>query len=417
MPQPVTTPPTTPLPINTANPAYQAIFRRYIVTGLRQTLTDLGGESFTLAESQRQQIWHLLSYGLALDESWPHVRALLLTLAPKMEQAGFRQDWLSYLARGLDQARSLEDRRAEAELNLQVGYLHLRLRQLDQARIHLSIAQEIFTQLDDLVGRCAAMNRLAATARYGGDLAQARALLTHTLAVLPEGTAEWGYSHFGAGLLYRELLDLDVARQHFEQSLVISIRLGSRRQTGLCILNLGIIHFDQKAYARAADRALAAGFIFEEIGDLHNLASAHMNAGIAYGQLDRLDQTLTLYAKAEAIFHRLHDSVSLAMIHCNQGIAYRQLQRSAEAIQSFQAGIVLWDQVGNLKRRINLVSGLGKAQMDLAQFDAAIATLTTGLAELEAAGPDGAVDNEYLRLTDVMRRDIALARLGERSLD
>lgn len=50
--------------------------------------------------------------------------------------------------------------------------------------------------------------------------------------------------------------------------------------------------------------------------------------------------------------------------------------------------------------------------MDLAQFDAAIATLTTGLAELEAAGPDGAVDNEYLRLTDVMRRDIALARLG-----
>lgn len=65
------------------------------------------------------------------------MRALLLTLAPKMEQAGFRQDWLSYLARRLDQAHSLEDRRAEAELNLQVGYLHLRLRQLDQARIRV----------------------------------------------------------------------------------------------------------------------------------------------------------------------------------------------------------------------------------------------------------------------------------------
>lgn len=61
------------------------------------------------------------------------------------------------------------------------------------------------------------------------------------------------------------------------------------------------------------------------------------------------NQTLTLYAKAEAIFHRLHNSVSLAMIHCNQGIAYRQLQRSAEAIQAFQAGIVLWDQVSNLR--------------------------------------------------------------------
>lgn len=418
MTHPVTTqslpPPTLPQP---SNPVYQATFRRYIVTGLRQTLGDLGSESFTLAESQRQQIWHLLSYGLALDESWPQVRELLLALAPKMEQAGFREEWLSYLTSGLDQARTLGDRRTEAELNLQVGFLHLRLRQLGQARLHLSAAQGIFTDLDDLVGRCAAMNRLAATARYGGDLAQARTLLAHTLAVLPEGTAEWSYSHFGAGLLYRELLDLDVARQHFEQSLNVSIHLGNRRQTGLCILNLGLIHFDQKAYSQAADRAVAAGSIFAEIGDLHNLASAHMNAGIAYSQMNQIDQALALFAQAETVFHRLHDPVSLAMIHCNQGIAYRQLHRPEEAIQAFQAGIVLWGQVGNLKRRINLVSGLGKAQMDLAQFDAAIATLTAGLAELEAAGPDAAVDNEYHRLTDVLRRDIALARRGERSLD
>ena len=412
-----TTQPTTPLPSNPANPAYQAIFRRYIVTGLRQTLDDLGGEGFTLAESQRQQIWHLLSYGLTLDGSWPQVRELLLALAPKMEQAGFREEWLSYLARGLDQARTLGDRRAEAEINLQVGFLYLRLRHLDTAQAHLTAAQDLFTALDDLAGRCAAMNRLAATFRYAGDLAQARSLITYTLSALPEGTAEWAYSHFAAGLLYRELLDLNVARQHFEQSLVVSIRLGNRRQTGLCILNLGLVHFERKAYAQAADRAVAARVIFEEIGDLHNLASVLMNAGNAYSQMNQVDQALALFAQAEAIFHRLHDSVSLAMIHCNQGIAYRQLQRFDDAIQAFQAGIVLWDQVGNLKRRINLVSGLGKAQMDLAQFDAALATLTTGLAELEAAGPDAAVDNEYLRLTDVLRRDIALAGRGERSLD
>lgn len=417
MPQLVITPPTMPLPSNTGNPAYQATFRRYIVAGLRQTLDDLGGESFTLTESQRQQIWHLLSYGLVLDESWPHVRELLLALAPKMEQAGFREEWLAYLEAGVAQARAQNDPRAQAELRFQVGFLYLRLRRLDEAQENLTAAQGLFTDLGDLVGRCAAMNRLAAAVRYGGDFAQARLLVAYTTATLPEGTEEWAYSHFSAGLLYRELLDLDVARQHFERALAVSDRLGNRRQVGLCILNLGLIYFEQKAFAQSVDRAVAAGSIFEEIGDLHNLGISHMNAGIAYSQLNQVDQALALFAQAEAVFHRLHDSVSLAMIHCNQGIAYRQLQRPEAAIQAFQTGIVLWDQIGNLKRRINLVSGLGKAQMDLAQFDTAIQTLTTGLAELEAAGPDGANDGQYARLVDVLNRDIVLAGRGERSLD
>ena len=411
MPQPVATQPPP------ADPAYQSIFSRYLTAGLRRTLDDLAGEHFTLSESQRQQVWHLLSYGLALDEIWPQVRALLLALAPKMEQAGFREEWLSYLEAGLRQARAQADGRAEAELSLQVGFLYLRLRRLDQAHLHLCVAQERFTALDDLAGRCAAMNRLAAVARYRGDMAQARTLVAQTLAQLPEGTAEWGYGHFSAGVLYRELLDLDVARHHFEQALTISNQLRNQRQMALCILNLGLIHFEQKQFQDAAGRALSALSIFEEIGDLHHQAIAQMNAGIAYGQMDRLDRTLALYAQAEALFHRLHDPMSLAMICCNQGIAYRQLHRPEEAIQAFQAGIDLWAQIGNLKRRINLVSGLGKAQMDLAQFAAAIQTLSAGLAELEAAGPDAAVDNEYLRLTDVLRRDMALARLGERSLD
>ena len=400
-----------------AAPAYQLLFHRYIDSALRTALADLTTENFVLSESQRQQVWHLLSYGLVVQESWPQVRDLLLALAPKMEQAGFRDEWLAYLGSGLVQARSLGDRRAEAELNLQVGFLHLRMRQLDQAQLHLSTAQALFTDLGDLVGRCAAMNRLAATARYVGNVTQARSLIDYTLSALPEETAEWAYSHFAAGLLYRELLDLDVALRHFEQSLAVSIRLGNRRQTGLCVLNLGLVHFAQKTYAQAAERAMAAGAIFEEIGDLHNLATAHMNAGIAYGQLDQLDQTLALYARSEAIFHRVHDPVSLAMICCNQGIAYRQLKQPSQAADAFKAGIDLWAQVGNVKRRINLVSGLGKAQMDLGQFDTAIETLTAGLAELEAAGPDAAVDNEYERLTAVMRRDIDLARQGELSPD
>ena len=401
----------------TVDPAYQGLFRRYLDVALRAALADLKGDTVTVDEGKRQQVWHLLSYGLGVAESWPHVRELLLALAPKMEQAGFRTEWLGYLETGLVQSRSLADRRAEAELTLQVGYLHLRLRQLDQAKAQLTAARDLFIELDDLVGQCAAINRLAAAVRYAGDMAQARSLLSYTLSVLPEESEEWGYSHFGAALLYRELLDLDTAAYHLEQCLAVSTRYGNRRQMGLCVLNMGLIFFEQKAYAQAVEHSLAAATIFEEIDGLQDLATAKMNAGIGYSQLGQVDTALTLYAQAELLFHRLHDPVSLAMIHCNQGIAYRQLTRPAEAIQAFQAGILLWDQVGNLKRRINLVSGLGKAQMDLGQFDQAIATLTAGLAELEAAGPDGPTDGQYARLVDVLNRDIALAQRKERSLD
>lgn len=400
-----------------SDPTYGALFQRYVIAGLRSSLADLGGEDFTLSDSQRQQVWHLLSYGLMLGEVWPDVRALLLALAPKMEQAGFREEWLAYLEAGVAQAQAQKDPRARAELSFQVGFLYLRLRRLDEAQLHLTVAQELFAELGDLAGGCAAMNRLSATARYRGDFALARSLVAYTTATLPEGTEEWAYSHFSAGLLYRELLDLDVASRHFEQSLAVSERLGNRRQVGLCFLNQGLIYYAEGAFAQSIERSLAALAVFAEIGDLHTQAIAQMNAGIAYSQMKQVDQAMDLYAQAEVIFHRLHDPVSLAMTYCNQAIAYRQHNRPEDAIRAFQAGIVLWDQIGNLKRRINLVSGLGKAQMDLGQFGTAIQTLSTALAELEAAGPDAAVDNEYLRLTDVLRRDIALAERGERSLD
>ena len=101
-----------------------AKFQHYLARNLRY-LTQLVASAEPLPdEALRVQAMHSLSYAFGLPDLWPVTRQLLLTLAPKMEQAGHRSDWLVYLAQATQVSEQQQDWETAAECYLQRGLLH-----------------------------------------------------------------------------------------------------------------------------------------------------------------------------------------------------------------------------------------------------------------------------------------------------
>ena len=74
----------------------QALFTNYIIAGVGASLARVRTAEYVVADVDRQQAWHLLSFALKVEEAWPVTRALVVALAPKLELAGCREDWIPY---------------------------------------------------------------------------------------------------------------------------------------------------------------------------------------------------------------------------------------------------------------------------------------------------------------------------------
>ncbi|MCP4289822.1 MAG: hypothetical protein GY792_36285, partial [Gammaproteobacteria bacterium] len=71
---------------------YPALFRAYVVRSMAQLRVELSEVGSILSADEQEQALHALSFALKLPEAWPETRALLLAIAPKMEQAGYRDE-------------------------------------------------------------------------------------------------------------------------------------------------------------------------------------------------------------------------------------------------------------------------------------------------------------------------------------
>ena len=127
---------------------YPAIFRGYVVRSTQHILSVIRQAGAILPPEDRDQALHTLSYALKLPEAWPDARALLLIMAPKMEQAGFRDEWIPYLQQGADQSQQIGDTEAGAELHLHLGILYQLRSKYKEARTHLEISAKAFEKLD-----------------------------------------------------------------------------------------------------------------------------------------------------------------------------------------------------------------------------------------------------------------------------
>ena len=393
--------------VNTADPPlmtdYPAIFRGYIVKNTQDILARVRPAGAILPPAEREQALHTLSYALNLPEAWPDTRVLLLTMAPKMEQAGYRDEWTPYLVQGIQQSQALDDSEAEAELHFQLGRVYRLRSKYKEARIEFETSIKGFERLNTPFNQARAMNRLAQVARLERRFAEATRLAEDALSLLGEQEAERGYSYLVLGMVAFDKRKWPEAVELLSLSLSLWARENNQRMMGRCLMSLGAALLPMNRYEEAIDACQKAIILFEEIQDPIHQAITQMNLGNVYHYIDQSDKALELHLQAERIFRQAQDLFYLAHINHNIGMAHRKLQQWERAEEAYLLSIEQQEKIGNVAWLGNTMDGLGLVYLGQGQPEKAVATFEEALNRLAEIEGEPGYENLFEMVSSHLR--------------
>jgi tetratricopeptide (TPR) repeat protein len=199
----------------------------------------------------------------ALERQWPELAWHLSDVMwPLLLYRKHYRDRLDIDQRGVAAARAWSNEWAEAEMLKRLGRVSTVLGWHDQAERQLRSAEGLFTGQGDRIGAAGAEEYLA--------------------------------------LLYLETGRLGLATERFERLLVTHRELGTERNVGLTLINLGSVLPRQRRAMEAVDRLSEAHEIFAKLSDSDpfNGARVLVALGDAYRHTGELDQAQAWAGKA-----------------------------------------------------------------------------------------------------------------------
>lgn len=345
-------------------PDYADLFKTYVLQSVESTLATFAADAVHDWDAARARALHVLSFSLALAEAWPATRDLLLQLAPKMEQAGHRDDWLPDLERGVARSQAQHDHLAEAELARFIGEL-LRLRsKFDLARQWLDRSVTIFAALGADQGHARTLNELAFVAWQQHRYDEAEALAQRALTLLDANDPERATCFSRLGLVATDRQQWSEAERYHRTALEIRQQQGDQRKIAWSLQNLGYALRGQGKFTEAIVSYQEAIAILEEIQDQANVAITRMNLSTVYSLNKQTTKALEIYGLAENTFRRLYDLQNLAKVLTCKGLDYLVLRDWLQAESNFIASSTLFQQIGDVEWRLNALDGLGLAYLN-----------------------------------------------------
>jgi tetratricopeptide (TPR) repeat protein len=338
---------------------YLAVFKRHIVKRTQIILSRVQQVGVVLPIETLKQALHILDYSLKLPEAWPDTRSLLLTMAPKMEQAGYRDEWIPYLRQGIHQSRQLRDEETEAELHIQLGILFQLRGNYEVARSHLEASVKAFASVGNSHGQARALNQLAFVAQRQRQFEEAVGFVQRALQLSAEDDAERAFSCFVLGMVTLERRDWPEAVDLFQRASNIWEQKNDYRMVGRTLTLLGSALRQLERYTEAINMYERAITLLEQANDPVHEAMAQMNLGNVYERLSRPDKALEFHLQAEEVFREVQDRLHLAHVTHNIGMVYRELKQWHEAENAYRTSMELWKQLGNVERLVNTMDGLG----------------------------------------------------------
>ncbi|MEZ4869335.1 MAG: tetratricopeptide repeat protein [Caldilineaceae bacterium] len=406
---PMVSTPTTAPPASTYATPHSASFGRYIEAGLQEMLTRVAATENLVDEEDRQQAWHLLSFALDVEVSWPATRALLLALAPKMEQAGFRADWLLYLEQGVQASRQQCDRLAEAELALQIGIVQRLMSNFERAHRWLTVSLEQSAALNQLRNQARVLNELAWLDYLQQHYQAAVEHVEQAMTKLDHEDAERGMSYRVLGMIAINQERWQEAEIYHRQALAAFEAQGDVRKIARGLANLAGALLGQERLQEAIVYYQQVAALFEEVGDSYHLAIVQMNLGRTYYQDHQLHQAILYYHQAEVLLRKLHDRLNLAHTYTNLGNCNRTLLSLTVAEENFVAAMALYEELGESGWHLNAMDGLVMTLLADQRFDQALEWLERALAIL----PTVQHTSNYAYLCRSLNEHLAEAKRGQ----
>jgi tetratricopeptide (TPR) repeat protein len=359
-------------------------------------------------EETRVQAMHTLSYAFGAPDLWPLTRQLVLTLAPKMEQAGHRDDWLIYLEQATALSEEQADWAAAAECTLQRGMLHRLLSQFPLAIERLQRSIALCQQIGAGRDQARALNELAWVAYLQHQTAAATSYVEQALALLTEDDPERAMCYRVQGMIAIAHERWGEAEVYHRQALAIFATQGDDRKAAWSLQNLAYALCGQQRFDEAIGYYEEAAKILRELSDRYNLAVVFFNLGIAWYQLGAVDRAIVYYVDACTAFKELNNKLFLARIHTDLGLALLACSRYGEAEAAFLTSIQFFTEISDDAWRLNAMDGLAMLYLTQQAYTKAIEVLENALCALPQIS--GATNYDYLHHSLTAHLQDALAK-------
>jgi len=286
-----------------------------------------------------------------------------------------------HFRRGLELARSIESRIAEANLTADLGITLQHLGDTRAYETHLQLALSLHRELGDPFGVCM------------------------TLANL--GPA-----------LYRRG-DVEEARRVFEEALVHAQRLGQKRTEAMVRGNLGVLHQDQGRYDEALEHLGRALQLHREMGHLLATARDLMNLGLLHSHLGdhepALDHLRTASQILSGIGSRRYEADALGYL----GMVLFEGGELTEAREVLERASTLARETANRYREAVTSSALASLDLHEGAVESARHRVGSAIAILQELSQvrSEAVCRMVLAWVDIAEGDLRAARVSlEQSL-
>jgi tetratricopeptide (TPR) repeat protein len=330
------------------------------------------GLTTPLSDAARERAQNVLGYTLKAADAWAATRDLLLALAPKMEMAGYRSEWLPYLADGVAQSQRQGDQAAEAALQFQCGYLYRLMSNYAAAHRSLNASAAHYAALGDAEGQARALNQLAYLAWQQHRYDEAITLAQQALLLVGALDVEKATSLSALGLVAIDRSQWQEAAQYHKEALHIRTYHAQRRQMAWSLQNLALALRGQQEYEKAIAYYEEAIAILDEVHDPANRAIVQMNLGIVYYFREEFTKALAIYRLAETSFHQFADDFNLGKVLTNQGLGYLALQQWSQAESAFTESMNCFQKLADRSMYLNALDGLGITYLEQHLYDKAL---------------------------------------------
>ncbi|MCB9137797.1 MAG: tetratricopeptide repeat protein [Caldilineaceae bacterium] len=392
-----------------AETEYSTIFHGLLLRRMETLLERISPAADRIPTDVEIQARHILQYSLSWPNAWPVTRQLLLALAPKMEQAGHRDDWASYLQSGFHLSGTNRDWGAKAALAYHIGYIHQTRARYKQAKKFLQLSADLYSDLGNTEGYAEATNRLAYVARLEGRNDEAAALARLALSHLDGKAFGRQFSYFVLGAVKLDLEEWPAAADYFSKSLAICrLYPDQKRLIALRSGNLGTAYYFWGRFKEAEVRFEEAIMLFGQINDIVHVAVMEMNLGNIYLDEGQPQDALTLYDRAGQVLHMVNDEHHLGLLYLNYGRAYRELEEYALSTQYLLNSAARWNRIGHSYWLAKACYELGVTyQMDQAN-SMAVAQFNNAAKVLD----EGPEDDSYQEIRLLISNALASVEVG-----
>jgi tetratricopeptide (TPR) repeat protein len=341
---------------------YRARFVALADRTLQHLLTEIQASGDALPDAEiRERAMYALGQAISQPSLWPTVRQMLTAMAPRMEQAGHRDEWIELLEAALARSQAEADRAGEAILYYHLGTLYRLQARYADANLASTTSAEHYTNLGDTNGRAMAQSRHAYLAWTQRDFERARSLAEDVLsqaAEQPEAEDARAYSHLVLGVLGIEFHRWQEAHDQSQSAYLLWNQRGNRRLAATALSNQALALQQMQRYEEAIEIYRQVLELYGAIKDATGWAIAQMNLGILHRRQRSYDAALACYRQAEEIFRRTDSTLLLARIYNNEGKVYCDLGQWQEGETAYLLSIQRWQTLNNVPEQINTLDNL-----------------------------------------------------------